>query len=387
MFAQPCGNCKVQWLSVNLQRMEFRLIHNQYLKHNKPLSDIGLHTRNLVGNYVLVNHFQSMLGLWLQLFYHYTRWNFTSNSTHQSVEGCAVLQQCQLVSLGWDPKPLKYYSKVHGISPAQDCSMHVNDPRDDFFYDGDMPKNKPTTQLNFLSINDSFFGGLHHHGHYMGPHTRPHAKTPAHLQCTQADSCTPPRAGPGLHVPGAQGTLLSMITLYAIINCSCMAQFCWPGRKQGSERGTEEQWWKSAAQGNVFWRGVTGHFPRATVQSCQRLPCNGRGKSQCFFAHSGGRETLSQRLKSIGSAGLTWPSLTALRGTHYQPKPPPQVSTSLLLCNVYTRQCPPYSLLLQDDGHPGVGDKPKDRAASASNCRLLSATMEKGAESMCGRRC
>lgn len=134
MFAQPSGNCKAQWLSVNLlQRKEFGLTRNQYLKHSKQLSDIWLHTTNLVGNYVLVNHCQSTLGFWLQLFYHYTCWDFTSNSTHQSVEGCAVLQQCQLVSLDWDPKSLKYYSKVHCISPAQDRSMHVNDARDGFF--------------------------------------------------------------------------------------------------------------------------------------------------------------------------------------------------------------------------------------------------------------
>ena len=55
-----------------------------------------------------------------------------------------------------------------------------------------------------------FFGALYHHGCYTGPYTRPRAETRAHLQCTDAGTCSSPRAGPRLPVPGARGTLLSM---------------------------------------------------------------------------------------------------------------------------------------------------------------------------------
>lgn len=203
-----------------------------------------------------------------------------------------------------------------------------------------MSKKKPTAQLNFLSINDSCFW-------YAAPPTSATGgRTPCGHPCPPAAcpgrSSVPPSAGPRAACPGGSGNTPEHGTLHAR-----------PGRGGAVRVALRGSGGGEQSRGTCYGGGADRPHP----QSHLWLPCNRCDKSWRFSAHAGGHGTSSQRRKSIGSAGLTRPFLMALRGTHCQPKPPPPVSTAVLLGNVCTRQCPLYSPPLHGRGRLGLADK------------------------------
>lgn len=248
------------------------------------------------------------------------------------------------------------------ISPAQDCSMHINDTRDDFFRDGDMPKNKPTTQLNFLSTPDSFLRctappwALRRatHGALCRVPCPPaaHGRGPTHPSQGRACAAWP-------RDPGDPSRAWHPVRPHPLPTRTAPLSPAWQEAGQGEG---QQQWrMRNTAQGHVLRRGWQATTPAPLRRATSDLPANGEGKSwhkdlkKCPLPGSPARPHIPEGHSRAAKA------------------------TSLLLGNVYKHRA--VGALLA----PVAGQRPTSWGEGRLPCLGALPAARTGALSMCGR--